>query len=211
MICEWASLFTCLQCQAQLTRPFHDPAQRWQLHLVSMEHHIIDFEWTVRMVSFKTRSLKTGKTWSVSKAWLSPSHPGVPRSHWHNRLFYLWCALPHFTSFPLISLVYICSHSEQSVDFPVYRLDFQTSENPEKQTSGHLDFVDVRIIRTPEGKLSVACRLKVCHKDEHVAKKKKSFTQVGAPLNFNQKEANGQTAGHLCLLSPEYVCCCHGM
>lgn len=40
-LCKWASLFTCFCSQAQLTRPFHDPAKRWQLHPVPTEQRFL--------------------------------------------------------------------------------------------------------------------------------------------------------------------------
>ena len=59
-----------------------------------------------------------------SRAWLSPSHPGVPRSHWHNNssiydvFTSLYLISPHFPGLYLQSFWAVG-------DFPVYRLTFK--------------------------------------------------------------------------------------
>lgn len=73
--------------------------------------------------SFKTSPLK--QTGSQTGIWagpdsepatqVCPAHPGT------TILLFATC-LPQFTSFPLISLIYVCSDAEQLGDFPVERL-----------------------------------------------------------------------------------------
>ncbi len=102
-LCKWASLFTCLQCQAQLTRPFHDPAQWWQLHPVSMEHHTIPERVKQRFLQDKVPQDRQAVRPGLEQDLTQPQPPrcalGSPR-HNYSSIYHLFTSLylisPHF-------------------------------------------------------------------------------------------------------------------
>lgn len=100
-LCKWASLFTCLQCQAQLTRPFHDPAQWWQLHPVSMEHHTIPAR--AKQLQDKVPQDRQAVRPGLEQDLTQPQPPRCALLTPAQLLFYLplvYLTLPHFPSFP---------------------------------------------------------------------------------------------------------------